>query len=75
MLPEALNLSARSLSASLLSAKTGTTNKNRDSWFVAYNDQYVATVWLGNDQNQPTKYTGSTGALLIWAKVMKDLLW
>ncbi|MFK5892837.1 MAG: penicillin-binding protein 1B [Pseudomonadota bacterium] len=57
-----------------LSAKTGTSNKNRDSWFVAYNDQYVATVWLGNDQNLPIKYTGSTGALQVWANVMKDLL-
>jgi penicillin-binding protein 1B len=69
LLPGALNLSASSISA-----KTGTTNKNRDSWFVGYNKHYVATVWLGNDQNHPIKYTGSTGALQIWAKVMKDLL-
>jgi penicillin-binding protein 1B len=55
-----------------LAAKTGTSNKNRDSWFVAYNDQYTATVWLGNDQNKPIKYTGSTGAMFVWSQVMKD---
>jgi len=62
------------LLAKSLSAKTGTSNKNRDSWFVAFNNQYTATVWLGNDQNKPVKYTGSTGAMLIWAKVMKEFL-
>lgn len=66
-LPEAIPLSSKSLSA-----KTGTSNKNRDSWFVAYNDQYTATVWLGNDKNKPIKYTGSSGAMIIWAKVMKE---
>jgi len=57
-----------------LSAKTGTSNNNRDSWFVAYNDLYLATVWLGNDKNQVIKFTGSTGSLFIWAKVMKGFL-
>jgi len=55
-------------------AKTGTTNKNRDSWFVAYDDKYVSTVWLGNDKNLETKVTGATGALKIWAEVKKNAL-
>ncbi|MFK5985998.1 MAG: transglycosylase domain-containing protein [Pseudomonadota bacterium] len=69
-----LKKSARVIVASL-AAKTGTTNNNRDSWFVAYNKQYVATVWLGNDKNKSIKYTGSTGAMIIWAKVMDELFY
>ncbi len=73
LLPRYLKNKSRSITYKL-AGKTGTTNNNRDSWFVAYNEQYVATVWLGNDQNKSTKYTGATGAMIIWAKVMKGLL-
>ena len=35
--------------------KTGTSQDYRDAWFVAYTSQLVAGVWLGNDDNSPTK--------------------
>jgi len=56
-----------------IAAKTGTTNKNRDSWFVAYDENYVSTVWLGNDDNSATQVTGASGALKIWAEVSQVL--
>ncbi len=51
--------------------KTGTSQDNRDAWFVGFNDKYVTAVWLGNDNNSPMK--GVSGANLpaeIWRKVM-----
>lgn len=54
-----------------LAGKTGTTNDNRDSWFAGFSGDYLSVVWLGNDDNTATSYTGSTGALTIWTEFMK----
>ena len=53
-----------------LAGKTGTTNALRDSWFVGYGDDLLTTVWLGRDDNKPTSFTGTTGAMQVWANVM-----
>ncbi len=36
----------------LTGGKTGTTNKNRDAWFVGFSGQRVSGVWLGYDDNK-----------------------
>nr|WP_255589811.1 transglycosylase domain-containing protein [Marinicella sp. NBU2979] len=56
-----------------LFGKTGTTNQGRDSWFAGFNHQYLATVWVGRDDNQPTPYSGSNGALVLWGHLFKNL--
>jgi penicillin-binding protein 1B len=56
-----------------MAGKTGTTNKNRDSWFAGYSDQLLAVVWLGNDDNTTTMLTGSSGALRVWSKLMLEI--
>ena len=35
--------------------KTGTTNEYRDAWFVGFTDDWIVGVWVGNDDNSPTK--------------------
>ncbi|MDE8346125.1 MAG: transglycosylase domain-containing protein [Acidocella sp.] len=35
--------------------KTGTTQDYRDAWFVGYANGDVIAVWLGNDDNSPTR--------------------
>ncbi len=66
---------ARSLSWRLknktLAGKTGTTNEQRDSWFVGYDNELLVTTWVGRDDNKPTKLTGSSGALVLFADFMK----
>jgi penicillin-binding protein 1B len=51
--------------------KTGTTNKNVDSWFAGFTGQHVVSVWVGRDDNKPTGFTGSAGALRVWGDLMK----
>ena len=50
--------------------KTGTTNDQRDSWFVGYDNEHLVTSWIGRDDNKPTKLTGSSGALVLFADFM-----
>lgn len=35
--------------------KTGTSQNYRDAWFIGFNDRFVIGVWIGNDDNSPTK--------------------
>lgn len=56
-----------------LAGKTGTTDDLRDSWFAGYGADRVAVIWVGRDDYQPTGFTGATGALPIWARLMRDL--
>lgn len=51
--------------------KTGTTNDQRDSWYVGFDQKTLVTTWVGNDENKATKLTGSSGALVLYAKFMK----
>jgi len=54
-----------------VAGKTGTSNDLRDSWFVGYDNSLLVTTWLGKDDNQPTKLTGSSGALLLFSDFIK----
>lgn len=53
--------------------KTGTTNGNRDSWFVGYTSDVVCAVWVGYDSGSDTGLTGARGALHIWARFLRAL--
>ncbi len=56
-----------------LAGKTGTTNDQRDSWFVGFSGSHLATVWVGRDDNGKTPLTGSSGALPTWAQLMQRI--
>jgi len=52
--------------------KTGTTSSYRDAWFAGYTGNYVAAVWMGNDNYRPTKrLTGGRLPAMIWQKFME----
>jgi penicillin-binding protein 1A len=53
-----------------VAGKTGTTDKERDLWFIGFVPQLVTGVWLGNDNNQPTGNASSTAAYA-WSRFMK----
>jgi penicillin-binding protein 1A len=52
--------------------KTGTSQDFRDAWFVGYTSHLVAGVWLGNDDNSPTKrVSGGNLPVEVWSRFMK----
>jgi penicillin-binding protein 1A len=52
--------------------KTGTTEDFRDAWFIGYTSRLVTGVWLGNDDNTPTKKAVGGGLPVeIWSRFMK----
>jgi penicillin-binding protein 1B len=57
----------------VMAGKTGTTNDLRDAWFAGYTGNYLAIVWVGNDDNRPTGLFGATGALPVWVETMRRL--
>jgi penicillin-binding protein 1A len=53
--------------------KTGTTDDNRDAWFIGYNRQLLTGVWVGHDQNT-TLGQGATGGKIaapLWRSFMQ----
>ncbi|EAR49673.1 Glycosyl transferase, family 51 [Oceanicola granulosus HTCC2516] len=54
-----------------IAGKTGTTQANRDAWFIGFTADYVVGVWMGYDDNTPLEgVTGSGLPTQIWHEVM-----
>ena len=52
--------------------KTGTSQDFRDAWFIGYTSHLVAGIWLGNDDNTPTKHAVGGGVPVeIWSRFMR----
>ena len=54
-----------------LAGKTGTTDNLRDSWFVGFGGDMLATVWVGRDDNRPAGLSGAAGAMQVWSAMMR----
>jgi penicillin-binding protein 1A len=54
--------------------KTGTTNESKDTWFSGYTMDYVASAWVGFDDNTPlgSTETGGRAALPMWLNFMRE---
>jgi len=53
--------------------KTGTSQDFRDAWFIGYTARLVTGVWLGNDDNSPTrKATGGGLPVDVWTRFMRS---
>lgn len=53
--------------------KTGTSQEFRDAWFLGYTAEFVAGVWVGNDDGTPTnRVTGGNLPAKIWNQFMRS---
>ncbi len=62
----------RARASGVLGGKTGTSNENRDAWFIGSNGELVIGVWMGNDDFTPmsSKITGGT----IPAEIFREII-
>ena len=57
-----------------VAGKTGTTNDERDAWFVGYTPELAIGVWVGFDDNSSLGLTGAQAALPIFERVLTGTL-
>ncbi len=59
-----------------LAGKTGTTNDNRDAWFIGFSPDLAVGVYVGHDNPRSLgdRETGSSVALPVWKAFMKEAL-
>lgn len=59
-----------------VAGKTGTSNDNRDAWFIGYTPDILCGVWVGYDNMMPLgdNETGSRAASPIFVDFMKEAL-
>ncbi len=63
----------RAYTPNVFGGKTGTSNDNRDAWFIGTIPDYVMGVWVGRDDNKPmsSKITGGTLPATIFHEIVK----
>ena len=63
----------RAMAPGVLGGKTGTSNDNRDAWFVGAWHDLVIGVWMGNDDftSMSSKITGGTIPATIFHEIVK----
>ncbi len=65
---------SRSMGFRLTAAgKTGTTNDERDAWFIGFTPNTLALTWIGFDDNSMVGLSGGTGAVPIWTRYMMQV--
>ncbi len=55
-----------------IAGKTGTSNEERDAWFVGYTPELVAVVWVGFDEPRSLGLASSGIALPVWSRFLRD---
>jgi penicillin-binding protein 1A len=67
---------AAALNRKDIAGKTGTTSDRRDTWFVGFNADIAAAVWLGFDQERSLgeNEEGGKTALPMWIYFMQEAL-
>ena len=56
-----------------VSGKTGTTNGNREAWFIGYTPYYVASTLVADDEGTRGVTGGSGTPANLWSKVMSRI--
>ena len=57
-----------------VAGKTGTSDEQKDLWFVGMTPEVVTAIWTGNDANDPVHARAATGGVVpaaIWSNYMR----
>ncbi|HEY7662391.1 MAG TPA: PBP1A family penicillin-binding protein [Xanthobacteraceae bacterium] len=55
-----------------VAGKTGTSQDERDAWFIGFNEALVVGVWVGNDDHSPMQgVTGGSVPAQIWRRFVE----
>jgi penicillin-binding protein 1B len=55
-----------------IAGKTGTSDEERDAWFVGFSPELVVVVWIGFDEPRSLRLPSSRVALPVWARFMRE---
>ncbi len=57
-----------------VAGKTGTTNANRDAWFIGFSPEIVCGVWIGYDDLTPlgSREEGGRAAVPVFVRIMRE---
>jgi penicillin-binding protein 1B len=55
-----------------IAGKTGTSNEERDAWFVGYTPELVAVVWVGFDEPRSLGLAAAGIALPVWGRFLRE---
>jgi penicillin-binding protein 1B len=55
-----------------LAGKTGTTDDERDAWFVGFSPELVAAVWIGFDEPRSLGLPSTQIALPLWIRFVRE---
>ncbi|MBE6014303.1 MAG: glycosyl transferase [Lachnospiraceae bacterium] len=61
------------LSSMASAGKTGTTNEDKDSWFVGYTHYYTTATWVGYDMPQVLPGTVLNSPIKMWKNYMEEI--
>ena len=65
--------SSANFSGMTLAGKTGTTNDQKDRYFVGYSPYYVGACWVGYKSNSRVSSGGVNPAAALWKQVMSQI--
>lgn len=58
-----------------IGGKTGSSQDNRDAWFIGYANDLTIGIWMGNDDNSPTNnILGGTLPAILWKEIVNKLI-
>jgi penicillin-binding protein 1B len=55
-----------------VAGKTGTTDHERDAWFVGFSPELVVAVWVGHDEPRSLGLPASAVALPVWTRFFRE---
>ncbi len=56
-----------------VAGKTGTTNENKDRWFIGYTPYCIGGIWLGYDTPESLSQIGTKEHIKVWDSVMSEV--